>query len=576
MPITDGGERRSAVTIDIRTIMRAHQQGELDGAEAGYRAFLEGQPDHVQALQMLGLLLMQRRRPAEAVDVFRRVVDAQPSVPDHWANFGGMLRAAGRAEDAGNAHRRALALAPAHGAAAFNLANLLGPAPPDGAGRPLDAEAWYERVLAVTPNHKQARNNLDVLWEKNAGRFEAAARRLIALEPASIRAHESLARTLLPRSGLIGWCSSKARDFDLDAALAAFDHLRAVQAIHPDESGTGRLWRALALDLLQLGKLDDGRLERVARAAWRQLRVAPRDVLCAALVGYHVCRRGRLGLASRLQVRFASRFTTAEIEADPELGYWSMLRADDGFLEQLPPVDSVLARLPALETLVDGTGGEAGATGPVILLSGDEIYARRFGPKLLQSIADHSPGVSVVLNLVSPSAAMLDLVADWRRHYPLSFGVSCERPDLSGWSQHRRSTYFACARFVRAFQWHRRLDRPVIVLDLDAEVRGDLRRLAEEMAGQDVGLLLDGRRRGPFREILAGFVCYNDTPPARRFLETVAAYIGHFLLDAEPRWMLDQTAHLAAHHRFRHADPPLRIRWHDFQTFAHCAFIGEK
>jgi len=553
-----------------------HQQGRFDQAEAGYRAFLADQPNHSQALQMLSLLLMQQKRSAEAIAVYRRVIEAEPAVPNHWANFGGMLRGVGRAEAAEGTYRRALALDPAHGAAAFNLANLLGAASPGGAGRPLDAAVWYERVLGVTPDQAQARSNLDILRQKNADRFEGAMRREVARDPESAPAHERLARALLQSSGFLDWYPGKACTVDFERALAAFDHLRFALTIQPDpvpEPGErGRTWLALALDLLQLGTLDDGRLALAARAGWRWLRVEPKTPLAAALVGYHVYRRGRLILASRLQARFSARFTAAEIAANAELGYWSMFRADDAFFAGLPPVDAVIARLPALETLVDAQDGAE----PAILVSGDDVYVRRFGPDLLRSIATHSPGASVVLHLVAPTAGTLGLVEEWRRHYPLALAVSRERPDLSGWPAPRRSTYFACVRFISAFQWHQRLRRPLIVLDLDAVVRSDLRRLTSDMVDQVLGLMLDKRRRGPFREILVGFDHYNDTPLAERFLATVSAYIGHFLLDGEPRWMLDQAAHLATVHWFQRRNPPLRIRWHDFQSFAHCSFVGEK
>lgn len=557
---------------DIKDIIAAHQRGDLDGAEAGYRGFLADQPDHSQALQMFSLLLMQRQRPAEAADLYRRVVAAESSIPNHWANFGGLLRGAGRAGPAEDAYRRALALDPVHAAAAFNLANLLGAAAPGGLGRPLDAAVWYGRILGLTPDRQPARDNLDILRQSNADLFEAVVRREILLDPASAHAHDHLAQMLLRRSGLLDWYPGKACAVDHARAVTAFDHQRFALAIRPDEDGRRRPWLALALDLLQLGALDDGRLELAASAGWRRLRVEPKDALAAALVGYHVYRRGRLALASRLQMRFLSRFTADEIAANAELGYWSMLRADDAFFDALPPVDRVIARLPALETMVELADG----TGPVIFINGDEVYLRRFGPDLLQSIAQRSPGASVVLNVVSPSPTTFALIAEWRRVHPLILGVSCEHPRLSGWPPVRRSTYYACARFIRAFQWHRKLGRPIIVVDLDAVVRSDLRQLAGEMAGHDLGLLLDQRRRGPSREITVCFNYYNDTPLAGRFLAAVSAYIGHFLLDAEPRWMLDQTAHLAVLHQLRRREPSLRVRWYDFQTFPHCGFVGEK
>lgn len=558
--------------MDIGQIIRSHQQGDLAGAEAGYRAFLAAMPGHLQAIQMLSLLLMQTRRSAEAADHFRLVVEAQPENPDQWANFASLLRSAGRPEAAGHAGRRALVLAPDHGAGAYNLANLMAAPPPAGTGSPLEAAVWYQRILAVTPDHKQAQNNLEVLRKKEAGRLEVAARLAIVRDPQSVRAHDALARLLQHRSGLLDWSPGKAVPVDLDMAVRAFDHLRLAQIVHPDEPGSLRLWLALALDLFQLGALDDRRLGWVAGAAWRRLRSDPKDVLAASLVGYHVYRRGRLSLVSRLQMRFAARFTPAELESTGELGYWSMLRADDAFFERLPSLDSVMARLPDMTIVADLPEGR----GPVIMVSGDELYMRRFGPDLLRSIGESSPGASVVLNVVSPSPALLGMLGEWRRLYPLSIGLSTEQPDFTAWSPSQRVTYYACARFIRVQQWHRHLGRPVILIDLDATTRSDLLQLAGEMAGYDLGVLHDRRRRGPFREIVVCFLYYNDTPLTGRYLEMLAAYIGCFLLDGRPSWMLDQTAHLAVLDWFSRHEPDLSVRRYDFQTFPHCAFVGEK
>ncbi|WP_148219451.1 tetratricopeptide repeat protein [Azospirillum sp. B510] len=558
--------------VDIGHIIGRHQQGDLTAAEAGYRDVLTAMPGHLQAMQMLSLLLMQTRRPAEAADQFGRVVAAQPDNPDHRANFASLLRGAGRSEEAEQACRRALALAPAHVAGTYNLANIMAAPAPAGTGSPLEAAVWYQRILAVTPDHKQALNNLEVLRRKEGSRLEIAARLAVARDPRSVRAHDALARLLQHRSGLLDWSPGKAVPVDLGLAVKAFDHLRLAQTIHPDEPGSLRLWLALALDLFQLGALDDRRLGWVAGAAWRRLRSDPKDVLAASLVGYHVYRRGRLPLVSKLQRRFAARFTPAELEGAGELGYWSMLRADDAFFETLPPLDDVIARLSGMTIVADLPEGQ----GPVIMMSGDELYVRRFGPDLLRSIAESSPGASVVLNVVSPSPSLLGMLGEWRRLHPLSIGLSTEQPDLTGWSHAQRVTYYACARFIRLQQWHRRLGRPVIVVDLDATTRSDLRRLAGEMAGYDLGVMHDRRRRGPFREIPVGFVYYNDTPLAGRYLETLAAYIGHFLLGGRPCWMLDQTAHLAVLDWLGRHEPDLGIRRYDFQTFPHCAFIGEK
>ena len=46
-----------------------HQAGDLDSAEQAYRVILENQPDHADALHLLGLVLYQKGDPAQATDL---------------------------------------------------------------------------------------------------------------------------------------------------------------------------------------------------------------------------------------------------------------------------------------------------------------------------------------------------------------------------------------------------------------------------------------------------------------------------------------------------------------------------
>lgn len=557
--------------MDINVAINLLQQGDLTGAEAHCHAILAQSPTHVATLQMLSLLLKQQGRIVDAAQTFAKVVENQPDLPENWTNLGALRRAAGDSDGALHSFRIALSLSPAHETAAFNLANLLGGAN-GGENGAVQAERWFERLLVCTPDHRPAQNNLSMLRQRCCAVLETAARQALMKNPASVQALRRLAHLALHSSGILEWRPGKVSKLHLDLVTVALHQLRRSEQTSPDGE-TGRLWRAVALDLFQLGGMDDRLLATVADASMRRLRVAPNDVVAAALVGYNLYRRERAALVSRLQTRFLARFSAPEIAENGELGYWSMLRADPGFFKRLPPVESMLERLPKLEFLSNQP--EDGYE-PVIFVSGDDAYIRRFGFNLLRSIAKYAPGAAVALNLTAPTPPTLGLVAQWRRELPLTFAVSLERLNLRQLPPARHSVYFACIRFIRALQWLRKLKRPLILVDLDAEARCDLRSAAEGMENFDVAMMLDQRRRGPFRETPVGYVYYNNTPAAHDFLATVAAYIGHFLLNAEPYWMLDQTAHYATLRHYIAARTPLRVRWHDFQTFPFVAFVGEK
>ncbi|HRJ61410.1 MAG TPA: tetratricopeptide repeat protein, partial [Azospirillaceae bacterium] len=212
---------------------------------------------------------------------------------------------------------------------------------------------------------------------------------------------------------------------------------------------------------------------------------------------------------------------------------------------------------------------------PAVMLSCDDRYFRRFAPAMLESLARRMPGAAVVFHVVNPSTESLEDLARWRRDRRFAFGCSVERTDFTGWPDAKRLSYYAAGRFMRAHQWFRRLGRPLIVLDVDATVNTDLRVLAAEMTGYDVGLLIDPRGRGPSRDITVCFNYYNDTPAGAEYLSRTAAYIGWFLAQPAVYWLLDQTAHYAVCWRMERRGA-LRVRRYDFLNFPHCSFIGAK
>ena len=128
--------------MDFGVAIGLFQQGDLTGAEAHCLGILAQNPKHVAALQMLSLLLKQQGRIGDAAQTFAKVVENQPDLPENWANLGALRRAAGDSDGAAHSFRVALSLSPAHEAAAFNLANLLGGASGDENGA-VQAESWY-------------------------------------------------------------------------------------------------------------------------------------------------------------------------------------------------------------------------------------------------------------------------------------------------------------------------------------------------------------------------------------------------------------------------------------------------
>ncbi len=134
-----------------------HQAGERPQAEALYREVLASAPDDLNGLQLLGLLVLDSGRAAEAAELIGRavaVVERNGGVaPRHAAlfnNLGNALRAAGRGGEAVAAYRRGVALDPGLAELHANLAvELL------AEGEPLAATAACEASLRLCPDNPE-------------------------------------------------------------------------------------------------------------------------------------------------------------------------------------------------------------------------------------------------------------------------------------------------------------------------------------------------------------------------------------------------------------------------------------
>jgi predicted O-linked N-acetylglucosamine transferase (SPINDLY family) len=106
------------------TALTAHRQGRIAEAEAGYRRILDSDPGHVNALNLLGVLLGQRGRAPEGLPLLARAAALAPASLAVRFNLAGALLDLERLAEAEAELRRCVCLAP-HDA---NLWNRLGSA----------------------------------------------------------------------------------------------------------------------------------------------------------------------------------------------------------------------------------------------------------------------------------------------------------------------------------------------------------------------------------------------------------------------------------------------------------------
>jgi Flp pilus assembly protein TadD len=152
-------ERQDAATPEVITIARHHHQaGRLADAEAVYRRVLETQPDHPDALHLLGLIAHQTGRYEVAVEWIEKAVGIQPSNADFLNHLGEAHRSLGRFREAESWIRRALAVEPGHALAHNNLAVTL-----KQMGRLDEAERHYQEAIRIDDSFALAKLNYALL-----------------------------------------------------------------------------------------------------------------------------------------------------------------------------------------------------------------------------------------------------------------------------------------------------------------------------------------------------------------------------------------------------------------------------
>ncbi|CAO3432542.1 tetratricopeptide repeat protein [Azospirillum doebereinerae] len=170
-----------------------HQSGDLNAAEPLYLRILDADPNHADALHLLGVLKHQQGRNGEALDLIERSIGIDNSVADVHGNLGLVLQALGRLDDAVAAQERAIARNPGHAGAHFNLGLAL-----TGLGRRELAALHYAEAARLSPALADAHLNLGAVLQ-DLGRAEealAAHARAAALLPDDPRPWTNLAVSL--------------------------------------------------------------------------------------------------------------------------------------------------------------------------------------------------------------------------------------------------------------------------------------------------------------------------------------------------------------------------------------------
>jgi tetratricopeptide (TPR) repeat protein len=170
-----------------------HQAGRLADAESAYRRVLVRQPNHFNAVYLLGVLAHQAGNSAAAADLIRQAISLNPGYAEAHAKLGVALASLGQFEPAVEAFEQAIALNPAFAEAHTNLGASLA-----ALSRFDQAVGAYRRAIAIRPNYPEALSNLGVSLEQLEKFDEAVAtyRQAIKLQPGLAEIYSNLGSAL--------------------------------------------------------------------------------------------------------------------------------------------------------------------------------------------------------------------------------------------------------------------------------------------------------------------------------------------------------------------------------------------
>ena len=154
-----------------------------------YRQILAVEPNHPDALHLLGLIAHQMGKHEIAAEHINRAIAINGFEVAYHCNLGAVLQAQGKLEEAAACFRRALELKPDHAEAHYNLGNAY------KASQELDqAVVCYRRALELRPDYVEALNNLGGILQAQKKFEESAAtlRRTVELRPDFVAAHFNL------------------------------------------------------------------------------------------------------------------------------------------------------------------------------------------------------------------------------------------------------------------------------------------------------------------------------------------------------------------------------------------------
>ena len=210
------------VNAKLEQAVELQKNGHFAQAQAIYEEILKAEPQHSDALHLLGLVAFQTSDPLRAVELIGRAIEIHPGTADFHSNLGIALAALNKLDAAISSYDKAIKIKPdfveAHSNRGLALAAL----------EQLDAAiANYDKAIAIRPDFAKAYSNRGVAFE-TIEQLDAAIKdydQAIAIDSDFAEAHFNRGNVL--------------RKFgQLDAAIVSYEKAFKIKSDHEFLQGT--------------------------------------------------------------------------------------------------------------------------------------------------------------------------------------------------------------------------------------------------------------------------------------------------------------------------------------------------
>lgn len=167
----------STLSETLKEARQHHQAGRLEQAERMYRSVLQADPNHADALHLLGLMAYQVGKLDDANQYIARAIQLKNNEPTFFSNLGLVYQAQGRLDEAAASFRHAIRLGPRFAGAHSNLGTVL-----SQQGRLKEAAEVFRQAVQLEPENSLFHFNLGNTLLKQGQHREATRCYQLALE----------------------------------------------------------------------------------------------------------------------------------------------------------------------------------------------------------------------------------------------------------------------------------------------------------------------------------------------------------------------------------------------------------